>query len=233
MNFPGEKHQILKSTQSALKELLLKKELPSFYYLMAEEQSEGRGRSDHQWNSVRGNLHVSILINEIPFNEITWVPLWIATTVHETLSELGVQGERLNIKWPNDIWLDGSKKTGGILCEKINQQITAGIGLNLKQAPLPDAGVVPSQVALDSTEVVQTLINKLKRTTSIEQIKEYYLRFALFRTGVSVTWKNEVSQEQLQGEVMGLGEYGELQVKTQKGVVLLFSEDVRSVRSVK
>ena len=232
MNFEGEKHLSLKSTQATLKELLLRGPLPSFYFVMAEEQSEGRGRSDHQWSSISGNLHVSILLNEIPFSGITWVPLWIATSLHDVIVGLGANGNKIRLKWPNDFWIDGDLKVGGIICEKIDQRIVVGIGLNLVHAPLLNSGVVPSAHSLSIDLLIKTLIQKLSEPVSISLIKDYYLRHAFFQNGMKVTWKNEMSNVVLVGEVEGLGEFGELRVLNDENVISLYSEEVSLVRVV-
>jgi biotin-(acetyl-CoA carboxylase) ligase len=41
---------------------------------------------------------------------------------------------RLRLKWPNDIILDG-KKVGGILCEDDGECVVAGVGINLNNNP--------------------------------------------------------------------------------------------------
>jgi BirA family biotin operon repressor/biotin-[acetyl-CoA-carboxylase] ligase len=41
---------------------------------------------------------------------------------------------RLRLKWPNDIILDG-KKVGGILCEDDDKSAVVGIGINMNNSP--------------------------------------------------------------------------------------------------
>lgn len=51
-------------------------------------------------------------------------------------------GERLRIKWPNDLLLDGAK-LAGILLERHGDAIVAGFGVNLAHAPeLPDRATI-------------------------------------------------------------------------------------------
>jgi BirA family biotin operon repressor/biotin-[acetyl-CoA-carboxylase] ligase len=55
------------------------------------------------------------------------LPLIAGISVIQTLNEVG---DKLKLKWPNDIILDG-KKVGGILCEDDGKHAVVGIGINL------------------------------------------------------------------------------------------------------
>lgn len=66
--------------------------------------------------------------------------LALGVMVAEYLSGLGVSGVQL--KWPNDVWLDG-KKVCGILVElqgqpDIGWYVVAGVGLNVHMRDAPD-----------------------------------------------------------------------------------------------
>lgn len=224
----GEKHQELDSTQTTLRQRF--EENPSLahgYYVMADTQLHGRGRADRLWKSASGNLHVSILIRKFPFQLATWVPLWIATALHRTLTDFQVDENVIQLKWPNDLILHREKKVAGILCEKKGDEIFAGIGLNLLHAPLPESGVVPFPIVPAAEAVTEKLLNHLSWIRSVEEIREYYEKHSLFQTGSLITWKEK--GKTLQGTMFGLGEYGELRVQVGEEIVPLFSEDVNLV----
>jgi len=226
-----EKHHYLVSTQTTLKERLeADPALLNLYSVMADQQSSGRGRADREWVSLKGNLHVSILIRDQPFKMPTWVPLWVSISVHRSLKKLGAQTERITLKWPNDLWLDGNAKLGGVLCEKKGSEIIAGIGLNLVSAPIAESAVVPFSGESPSAEqVLDVLLNELANPVRLEQVQSYYQEHALFCSGETVTWLQ--MDQKHEGVVVGLGQYGELLVDTPKGRTPLYSEDVRSVSS--
>ena len=104
--------------------------------LVAEEQTNGRGRNGHTWfSSARKSLTFSILssLDEIDINK-GMVPIAIGLCICESINE-SIENEA-SIKWPNDILIEG-KKVCGVLCETkmINrtEYISIGIGININQ----------------------------------------------------------------------------------------------------
>src|SRR5581483_12013244 len=70
----------------------------------ADEQSAGRGRGGHAWQSVAGEgLYVSVLL-----------PLATGLAAVEAIR--AVSRLDIDLRWPNDL-LIGARKTGGILVE--------------------------------------------------------------------------------------------------------------------
>ena len=89
----------------------------------AGEQSAGRGRQGRTWTAPPGRaLLCSILIREPP----RLLPLAAGVAVAE------VVGPDAQVKWPNDVLVDG-RKVAGILVEARLQEAWAvvGIGLNV------------------------------------------------------------------------------------------------------
>lgn len=109
--------------------------------LLAEFQSKGRGRKERTWTSNAGqNLTFSVLlknnINEQNINLINFAASLSVAQSIENLFQLDVE-----LKWPNDILVQG-KKIAGILLEstskgnKINK-VVVGIGINVNQPNFP------------------------------------------------------------------------------------------------
>ena len=116
--------------------------------LLAEYQSEGRGRMDREWISPPGK---SLLFSIALFPELTQeltqlVGILISLAVREGISnylktlptELRRDDYEFTLKWPNDI-LANHKKVCGILCETgIDKRqkafVIAGVGLNVNQS---------------------------------------------------------------------------------------------------
>ena len=94
--------------------------------IIALQQTEGKGRDVRVWESPPGGLYLSIIS---PSHSL--LPLIAGISVIQTLVGLD---NRLRLKWPNDIILDG-KKVGGILCEGDGKHAVAGIGINLNNSP--------------------------------------------------------------------------------------------------
>lgn len=99
----------------------------------ALRQTEGRGRMGHAWLCEDGMLPLSVLLCK-PSSPET-VTLAAGAAVCAVLEEL--VGERVMIKWPNDIVLRGGKLCG-ILCESVcerdNIDIICGVGVNIGQS---------------------------------------------------------------------------------------------------
>lgn len=90
---------------------------------IAKEQTGGIGRNGHLWKSVQGGLYFSFITDK--FNDI--YTLTVGVALYKALEEL--YGIQTKIKWPNDI-LYNNKKIAGIICEKVNNLIVVGIGVN-------------------------------------------------------------------------------------------------------
>lgn len=104
---------------------------PEYAWVLAENQTRGRGRMGRQWVSVAGNLFAAVRLPEKSRNLGTLLSMALALPLIRTLEDLGVPGL---IKWPNDI-MTGPCKVGGILVEEKQQTMIAGIGMNLCAAP--------------------------------------------------------------------------------------------------
>lgn len=97
--------------------------------VLAEAQSAGRGRYKRTWVSHHGNLYASFLFtNEERDPRLSYA---VAVAVAETLIYFGVLPQ---IKWPNDILIDG-KKVCGVLIEYSRNFVVIGIGINIKTSP--------------------------------------------------------------------------------------------------
>lgn len=106
--------------------------------VIADSQSGGRGRRGRPWSSPAGlNIYTSIILRpDIPPARAPQLTLMSAVALAETVNMLlADDGVRAEIKWPNDILLQG-KKCAGILTEMKSagtgiEFVVIGIGLNL------------------------------------------------------------------------------------------------------
>lgn len=90
--------------------------------LVAEQQTSGRGRLGRVWQSdVGASLMLSLGLPMAP-RDWSGLSLAVGVSVAESLQptlpplEPG-QPPRIGLKWPNDLWLSGDRKLGGILVE--------------------------------------------------------------------------------------------------------------------
>ncbi len=115
--------------------LMQSPDAPCGTVVVAEHQSQGRGRRGREWVSpFAANLTFSVLgcFQGAPAN-LAGLSLALAVSVVRALSALGVEG--MGLKWPNDIQWQG-KKLCGILLEMQGEaggpcRVVCGVGLNV------------------------------------------------------------------------------------------------------
>jgi BirA family biotin operon repressor/biotin-[acetyl-CoA-carboxylase] ligase len=135
-----EVHSVLPSTNAHLRRIARggAEEPASFTTIVADGQTEGRGREGRAWYSARGaGLWISVLVPVDKPGNPGVLPL--AAGVATALAAERVSGLPAAIKWPNDV-LIGERKVAGILCEAAGEAgafAAVGIGVNLRP---PEAG---------------------------------------------------------------------------------------------
>jgi BirA family transcriptional regulator, biotin operon repressor / biotin---[acetyl-CoA-carboxylase] ligase len=94
-------------------------------------QTAGRGQWGRSWVSPTGVLTASFVLRSTSsIAQLGQVSLLAGLAVIQALEQLTPElSPRLQIKWPNDIWLDG-RKLAGILSEVTDGVMIVGIGLN-------------------------------------------------------------------------------------------------------
>ncbi len=137
----------------------------------AAEQTCGRGRLNHRWLSPPGaNLMMSVVLDvEGLFPEhVSTFPLMVGLAVRDALLRfLPSRAERrvqcagavpnVQLKWPNDVWVDG-RKIAGILCERKGDSVIAGIGVNVNQTSF-DAEIADRATSLANVRGVGGLVS--------------------------------------------------------------------------
>ncbi|OCC23189.1 biotin--[acetyl-CoA-carboxylase] ligase [Croceicoccus estronivorus] len=113
--------------------------LPEGYWLVADRQTEGRGRQGRTWFDGMGNFMGSSLVHRQPSDpSAPSLALMAGLAVWDAVSRCIPDPSCMMLKWPNDVLL-GRAKLAGILLEAVEQAVIVGIGVNLAMAPdLPD-----------------------------------------------------------------------------------------------
>ncbi|MEU3526840.1 biotin--[acetyl-CoA-carboxylase] ligase [Streptomyces sp. NPDC038707] len=117
--------------------------------LVAEEQTEARGRLDRRWSAPpRSGLFFSVLLRprEVPVERWGWLPLLTGVAVATGLARAA--GVDTALKWPNDLLVTvggEERKAGGILAERAGDGgVVIGVGINVSlradELPVPQAG---------------------------------------------------------------------------------------------
>ena len=106
---------------------------------VAEFQTAGRGRLDHEWHAARGeNLTFSVVLDAADASpaEVATLPLVVGLAVTRAVGALLGSSSQVAVTWPNDV-LVGGRKICGILCERNGDAVIAGVGLNVNQTDFP------------------------------------------------------------------------------------------------
>ena len=128
-------------------------------WVIAGQQTEGRGRRGRPWQSPAGNFYGSLIFRpDGPPDQVALYSFVAALALHETCAGLTDLPQVFALKWPNDVLLNGGK-LAGILLESAGQggrvgHLVIGIGVNLIAAPPPEAvepGAVPPVSLLGET----------------------------------------------------------------------------------
>lgn len=142
--------------------------------VVAEEQTEGRGRLARTWFSPPAvNLYCSILVRRsIPSDRLTswlsWLPLMTALAAAKAVETIA--GIMVAVKWPNDL-LIGERKVGGILCQsgtspQLGSFQIIGIGINVNA----DRSKFPPDIRDSATTIAHETGHTIDRTQLLSRL---------------------------------------------------------------
>jgi BirA family biotin operon repressor/biotin-[acetyl-CoA-carboxylase] ligase len=216
---------------------------PEGTLIIAEEQTEGRGRRGRNWFSPpETGIYMSLIIRPaILPQEAPRFALLTAAAVAAAVGEMTMLATR--IKWPNDI-LVGGRKLGGILTEvsmemdKVEYMIV-GLGLNVnlaREAFPPDLQKIGTSIRAESGRffpripLVRRILERFEelydeyRQLGFASIRE---RWQAFTDMIGRTVAVDTLGRLLTGEVTDFDEDGYLVVREHSGnTVRIFSGDV-------
>jgi len=196
------------STQSYAKEKS-KQGVKNEIYI-AKEQTSGVGRNGHIWISNFGGLYFSF-ITDI-YNDIYTITVGVA--VHKALEEL--YNIKTKIKWPNDL-LYNNKKISGIICEKVDDLIIVGIGINTNFEEDKLGELSDIATTLKSSKNVEIDIDKLleKIIENIDKLIYNKETLSIFRDNMAFLGeKRFISQISKEAIIKGIDNNGYLIVES-------------------
>lgn len=142
-----------------------RKGAPSGLVVVAENQTDGRGRLDRSWVSpARAGLTMSVLLRPaLAADRWGWLPLWTGLAVATAVREAADLPATL--KWPNDVLVTGRKVCGVLAEVPAPGAVVLGIGLNVttRADELP-AGATSLALAGAATTDRGTLLRVLLRS---------------------------------------------------------------------
>lgn len=203
--------------------------------VIAEVQTEGRGRQGRSWVSRPGNLLLSVLfrpdISQLPFVSVIG-GLAASRAVRK------VAGLDPRIKWPNDLMLDGNK-VAGILAESAIEgesvcYAVLGIGMNVAHYPDDNEEIAGIATSVDKAAGKEVPRESLLRQLLMD-LDDLYRRLPapgrdaenspvtewsqlLETTGRRVT--ATFRDERFEGEAVGVDETGNLLLRLRSGQLM-------------
>ena len=201
--------------------------------IIAGSQTKGRGRSGKSWESPKGGgIWLSIVIKpDIPLKYASFLTLASGVAVCNVLRKIGVDAQ---IKWPNDILING-KKVSGVLTEaKITfnklDYVVVGIGIDtdVDVEELPESlkeGVTNLNDELKenkpNNEIIALVLNEFEKIYEIFKNEEYEKILSQWRN-LSATIGSEVTVSQplgivIKGYALGINKEGSLILEKDDG----------------
>ncbi len=213
------KFQSAPSTQRVARELVLTGHTLPFAVL-ADTQSEGRGRLGRSWKSETGGLWLTIAALVPSASAISPVALVAASTVAQIITT--DTALNIGVKWPNDL-LIGRRKVCGVLAESLIQfnktVVLLGVGLNVNNrvhgSDLTRATSLCEELGhrLNLSLLASTLIEKIHQDIELLATDGFesflpWLRSHLVLAGEVITV--EFNGERQTGRIVGLSDTGSL-----------------------
>ena len=222
------------STMDDARRMLERFRLTNGALMLAETQTAGRGRAGRNWVSPPDvNLYFTLILTPAPEDVacLAYVtPLAVAHAIEEVASLKGV-ALRPDLKWPNDLLIDG-RKVAGVLIEttstgdgRLVALVGIGINVNLDVAEYPEIAEIATSLkaALGFTvareEVLAFVCNHFEslfeaaKSGDREPFREW--RDRLINLGRPVTANG--TREPIEGIAVDVGDDGALIIEQSDG----------------
>lgn len=200
------------------------------FAVMADEQTQGRGREDREWISPpEGNLYATLA-----FTPQLEMKDWPQYSLAAAVCWLNCIKADLKFKWPNDLLLGGDK-LGGILLERYGDALLIGMGLNCNSYPTQDLRYPATSLRqrlgsdVDPKELLELYVNHAQQ--EIIELNNGELE-SLRNKWLSNTYNlnNEVSirsgQQVVTGMFQGIDEQGNLLLEVNGSIECVLAGDM-------
>lgn len=209
------------STQDVLKEQFKSGPIEKTILVSCENQIAGKGRGQNNWVCMNGTICFSLNIK--PHLQLSFTAIELSVIIAEFFQ---TKNRSLYLKWPNDLWNDDYEKCGGILVQGGQNNLFAGIGLNMYSSSSEFGGIFEENFPLDkkslSLEIAEYLINN--RIIDSEILKYKWLKRCGHLNKMVTISEGEHTCE---GIFAGIGEYGEALITTPNGFQKIYNGSLK------
>lgn len=200
---------------------------PSGALVTADFQTRGRGQRGHEWQAGTGQSALMSYVYRLPLDSH---PAQLGLVTALAAAEVcRASNAYAQVKWPNDILLNG-KKCAGILVEVAEGVAILGIGINVSQTEFTNASAFaypPTSLRLEDgdQQTVRRVIEGLNR--SLDWWEEEWRRKGFVpiieRCRRCLAVGAVVRQGEVTAELVGLTEEGGAQVKLSDGTFAVWT----------
>ena len=213
--------------------------------IIAEKQTTGRGRLNRKWTSPKGGMWFSLIIHpKFDVSSSTLIPILSAVALSKSIKT--VLGIKTEVKWPNDITMNG-KKVAGMLVDASFQAnnidyLILGIGINfdidaeklekrLSKTPnfygvnslrKKDDKTPPKVLLKEFLLQLEKNLSQLDNGEKSKIVKEWTRR----AIGIGKKMTINTSNGKISGISQGIDNDGALKIKTKRETKRIFVGDV-------
>jgi BirA family transcriptional regulator, biotin operon repressor / biotin---[acetyl-CoA-carboxylase] ligase len=209
-------------------------------WIVADEQTAGRGRHGRAWQSPPGNLYASLgLAAPCPSRVVPLLGFVAGLSLAEAILMLApALSGLLRLKWPNDCLLTGAK-VAGILLEGTSLKggetgLALGVGVNVAHAPMgldqPATALASHAAGIDRDMLFTALSERISANlvlfnqgAGFDAIRQGWLKHAL-PPGARLRVKLPAGVRE--GRFAGLDPTGALLLETETGIQAILVGDV-------
>lgn len=233
-------YESLESTNTRAKEIAFQTREGTL--VVAEEQTAGKGRLGRNWSSPKNKgIYMSVILKPQmdPVN-VARLTLLGAAAINLAFKDIGIKSE---IKWPNDIVVNG-KKVAGVLTEmncelETINYIVLGIGINanldLQQIP-HDLKEKATSLRVEKGEEIDRRDLFVRLVTRMDELYKEFKQTGQIDRAIEICRENSAvlgkdivvyqGKDKRQGRAVELNNKGELLVEFETGVENLFSGEI-------
>jgi len=234
-------HREVDSTNNAARSIALR--CANGAVVLAEMQTAGRGRLDRPWSSPPGGIWMSLILKPgIPLSQVYEINMAVSVALARAI--FGLYGLKAEIKWPNDLLING-RKICGILME-ISAEVDrldyalVGIGLNanVDVSCFPEEWCATSMSKelgrnISRMELIRRILQEIEMTYgkmgSDEIFQEWCDRSATIGREVRIASPSGDRE----GTAVALSKDGALCLETKKGIERILAGDCIHLRALR
>ena len=213
----------------AYEKLMAGEPLPEFFALAADFQTGGRGMGTNTWFSSKGeNILMSMYFTpKLPASKQFAFNCYFALTTHSFISRYV---DNVQIKWPNDIYVNG-KKIAGDLTEHTLRGINilytiAGIGIDINQSFFPAGIPHPTSLFLETKkkypvrELLEEYVELLQTQyaiTDFENVKDLHDKYLQHLYQLAEQHLYLIKGKETEAVIQDIDPYGRLVLTSKSG----------------